>query len=103
MTPQRPVLILVCGLFSIGLGCGLVLLGGQVAGLTPLAVAMILLGSAILIFWLRSRSCAHSATCIENDRQNPSPTLPGVWYPYALLGIGAALMIWLLIWTKILR
>ncbi len=111
MNLQRPILILMCGLFSIGLGCGLVVLGGQVAGLTPLAVAMILLGSFLVVVWLRSGRAAPSVSAAEtkdtepteDDARSRPPAIPGVWYPYVLLGIGAALMIWLLVWTKIIR
>ncbi|QDU22564.1 hypothetical protein [Urbifossiella limnaea] len=89
--------VLVCGLASTGMGVMLLAVAGGIDGLVWLAAAVLVLGLVLLGMWVR-----------EKRRPPPPPdtpesvaaSVPGIWYPFALLGILAAQAVWFVIWSK---
>jgi drug/metabolite transporter (DMT)-like permease len=89
---RPPLMVLICGVLTTGLGVVLLVMSGQVAGLAWLAAAVAVLGAALVALWLR-------AALRRSDPRNAP--LPGSWYPYAMIGIGLALGCWLIYWAKV--
>ena len=94
---QAPTLVLVCGLLSAGMGVALLVVSDRVAGLVWLATVIVGLGLSLVGLWVRSR-----VSGVSDEGATPPATerLPGRWYPFAVIGIGAALGAWAVYWTK---
>jgi hypothetical protein len=93
---RAPVPVLVCGLLGVGLGAAMLAVSNRVAGLAWLAVPIAGLGLALIGLWLRDRVRGTGGSAVP-----PTPgRLPGRWYPYAVVGVGAALAAWALYWVK---
>jgi hypothetical protein len=91
---RAPTLVLVSGLLIAGMGAVLLAVSDRVEGLVWLAIAILLLGLCLVGVWLRSRLS-------DKGGNVPAPEeLPGRWYLYALLGIGAAIGAWAIYWIK---
>jgi hypothetical protein len=95
---RTPVLVPICGGLTASFGGILLLVSDRVDGLAWLAAPIALLGVALLGIWLRS---AVRRAGQDDSPASATPPLPGPWYPYAVLGIGAALCGWLIYWTKL--
>jgi hypothetical protein len=94
---RAPVLVLICGALSAALGGVLLLVSDRVEGLLWLALPITALGFVLVGLWARS---AVRRPDPEGPAGPPAAPLPGRWYPYALVGVGAVLWCWLVYWTK---
>ncbi len=60
---------------------------------TPTAV----LGLVLIGLWGRSR---RQPEPVADTPETLAANLPGPWYPFAVAGIAAALLVWFIYWTK---
>jgi hypothetical protein len=93
-----PSIILISGIISALMGGLLLGVSDKAKNIEWLAYPICLLGLVLVGLWLRS----YRKPTIE---ESPAPLgisgpLPGAWYPYAILGVGAALCAWVIYWTK---
>src|SRR4051794_6530334 len=88
--------LLLCGLGSAGVGIAMILVSDRVEGLIWLAVPIAILGLVLMWcgFW------PHPAAEASAEAGATPQPLPGRWYPFAILGIFAALVCWAIVWTK---
>lgn len=86
--------LLLCGIAAAGVGAAMILVSDRVAGLFWLAVPIAVLGLVLLGCGLWPRAAEDAAA------GSPPQPLPGRWYPFAILGLFAALVCWAIIWTK---
>jgi hypothetical protein len=88
--------VLLCGLLATTFGLVLLAVSRGVDGLVWFAVPVALLGLALLGLWAREARRPAPPDTPESVAAN----LPGRWYPFAVVGIAAALMAWFVFWTK---
>jgi hypothetical protein len=93
---RTPLLVLICGLLTATMGMVLLAVSNRIEGIVWLAAPITLLGLALVVIWLRGRRSAAPTTAAANANQ-----LPGAWYPYAILGVLALLMAWVIVWSKL--
>jgi len=86
--------VLLAGLASTGMGVLLLTVGHGIDGLVWLAVPVLLLGLVLLGMWVREYRRP------PDTPESVAATLPGMWYPFALLGIVVGQVVWFVIWSK---
>lgn len=91
-----PKLVLFGGLISTAMGLLLVAVADKVEGLIWFAVPVSVLGLLLIVMWAR----AASRPPVPDTPEAIAANLPGRWYPFAIVGIVAAQMVWFVIWMK---
>ncbi len=91
-----PGLVLFCGLISTAMGLLLLAVADKVEGLIWFAVPVAILGVVLVAMW----ALVVRRPPVPDTPEAVAVNLPGRWYPFAVVGIGAALMVWFVVWMK---
>jgi hypothetical protein len=94
-----PVLVLVAGLVAAGSGAAMLLIGSRVEGLVWFAAPVTALGLVLIGIWLRAASAEPGPGDPPGAPVDPA-SVPGRWYPAAILAILTGLAGWFVYWTK---